>query len=179
MRINLLPKEERPLKQSQVRWEFMVSLLGLLALGAVLVLSYMAHSTVNTLTTVERDAQNRERALMQQVNVVNAIKKEIAALEQTEQAYLALMASDPACLTALPILTTHFFPGLWIEAMKCDKSRVELTGYTQNVTSLSQYLYYLNERSEEATLTSIRSKEGTDFRVFSVEIEGVAQDDPA
>jgi len=34
MKINLLPKDERPLRQSQVRWEFVIGLVGVLLLGS-------------------------------------------------------------------------------------------------------------------------------------------------
>lgn len=56
MRINLLPKEARPLKQSQVRWEFLVGILGLLILGVVTLFSVLGHLTVSDLQTAERDA---------------------------------------------------------------------------------------------------------------------------
>jgi hypothetical protein len=62
VRINLLPKEERPLKQSQVRWEFLVGLLGFLALAAVLVFSWVENARLQTLTAAHQDALARQTA---------------------------------------------------------------------------------------------------------------------
>jgi len=69
VRINLLPKEERPLKQSQVRWEFLVGLLGFLALAAVLVFSWVENARLQTLTAAHQDALARQTVLQAQVKI--------------------------------------------------------------------------------------------------------------
>jgi len=56
MKINLLPKEERPLRQSQVRWEFLVGLLGAVILGTVLVFTFLEVTTANRLQVAYDDA---------------------------------------------------------------------------------------------------------------------------
>lgn len=173
MRINLLPKEERPLKQSQVRWEFLVDIVGLLLLGAVILFSVMANLNVNDLVNQERDALLREARLLEEVGIVNRIRRELTDLEAQEKTYRALLLPSSELTIALPALSNHTFPGLWIESLAWDNSAVTVRGYTQDITSLSQYLYFLNERSEEVLLASISAVGDTGFRLFRLDVKGV------
>lgn len=178
MKINLLPKEERPLKQSQVRWEFLVGLVGVLALGTVLVFSWLETAKVQNLAFVYSEVQSREALLQKQVQVVQNLKKELTTLEAKEKGYTGLLVEQDQSVGLLPVLTKHPFPKLWIEALIWEKTKVELIGYTQEMTSLSQYLNYLNELGEQALLQAVYPYEGTDFFVFSIEVKGVGSSDP-
>jgi Tfp pilus assembly protein PilN len=177
MRINLLPKEERPLKQSQVRWEFLVSLVGVLLLGAVLAFSWLETAKIHTLNSALTEARSREAFLQKQVQAVQSLRRDLTALETQEEKYGDLVVEQP--LSVLPALTKHPFSQLWIEALVWRDSGVELVGYTQDMTSLSLYLNYLNELSDQALLQAVYPHEGTEFFVFSIEVKGVGGDDPA
>ncbi len=65
-------------------------------------------------------------------------------------------------------------PNLWIESLVWRAGRVELVGYTRDVTSLSRYLNYLNELSEESALQTIRAHDESGFSVFQLEVKGLA-----
>ncbi len=173
MRINLLPKEERPLKQSQVRWEFLVDIFGLLLLGVVILFSVMANFEVNDLAAQERDALIRETRLLEEVAIVNSIRRELTDLEAKEKTYQALLVPSSELTEALPALSNHSFPGIWIESIAWDDAEVVIRGYTQDTTSLSRYLYFLNERSDEVLLTSISAVGDTGFRMFRLDVKGV------
>ncbi|HHT91469.1 MAG: hypothetical protein QM451_07795 [Bacillota bacterium] len=176
MRINLLPKEARPLKQSQVRWEFLVGILGLLILGVVTLFSVLGHLTVSDLQTAERDALAREARLLQEVQIVHSIRKELTQLQEKEQSHLAQIVPASQAPLALPTVSKHSFGGLWIESLQWTEAGVEVLGYTQDPISLSQYLYFLSERSEEVLIRSINNIGTTGFRVFVMEAKGVDPD---
>ncbi len=179
MKINLLPKEERPLKQSEVRWEFLVGLIGILALGAVLLFSWIETAKLEDAVAAHRDALQREAQLQKQVVQVQELRKNLAALENKQGEYHKLLPLADQSLGLLPALTGHALPNLWVEALIWRKGRVELSGYTRDITSLSRYLNFLNEHSQESVLQAIRPHEGSGFSVFSIEAKGVGGDDPA
>ena len=115
MKINLLPKEERPLKHSQVRWEFLVGLLGLVALAAALSFSWLEGVRVESLEAALRDAQVREARLQVQVRDVNALRQEIAALEAQEDLLQGLLGGTGHAAAALGAVGSFSLERLWIE----------------------------------------------------------------
>ncbi|NMA61709.1 MAG: hypothetical protein GX956_07500 [Firmicutes bacterium] len=177
MRVNLLPKDERPLRQSQVRWEFLVGLIGVLFFGAVLLFSWVEVNRVEGLQYSYTEAQSREVLLQRQVQGVQDLRREVTALETKKKSYQDLFIHNVQAPSLIPNLTNHPFPKLWVEALIWTENKVELVGYTQEMTSLSQYLNYLNERSEQALLQAAYPREGTDFFVFSIQVKGVESND--
>lgn len=173
MRINLLPKEERPLKQSQVRWEFLVALLGVLALGTMLVLSWIEISTANRLNVTYDDALVREYLLQGQVQAVTTLRQHVNALEARGSSYQQLIVEIPESLHILPNLLDHAFRGLWVETVFWDENKVELTGYTQDRMILTNYINFLNENHDQVQLDSLEPVDGTGFLVFTIKVEGV------
>ena len=179
MRINLLPKEERPLKQSEVRWEFLVGLVGILLLGSVVLFSWIETGKLQELKSSYQEAHNREILLNKQAQQVQELRSRLSSLELIEAEYQDLFAEYDGALKALPHLTNHSFPRIWIEGVIWEGETVELLGYTQDMTSLSQYLNYLNEHCEQALLQTLLPQEGSGFYVFTLEIKGVGGDDSA
>lgn len=173
MKINLLPKEERPLRQFQVRWEFLVCLIGVLLLGAAIVFSWLEISAANRLSMAYEDALVRESLLQKQVQAVTVLRKELQSLEVKEKAYQDLTVKEGQSLTQIPTLFAHSIPSLWIEAVVWDITKVDLLGYTQDMTSLSSYLNYLNEGGRQAVLSFTHPMEGSDFLVFGIAVKGV------
>lgn len=100
MKINLLPKEERPLRQSQVRWEFLVGLLGAVILGTVLVFTWLDWTTANRLQVVYDDALVREYLLQNQVQQVTTLREHVSALEARGSSYQQLIVDIPESLRA-------------------------------------------------------------------------------
>jgi Tfp pilus assembly protein PilN len=172
MKINLLPKDERPLRQSQVRWEFVIGLVGVLLLGVVSMLSVAAKLEVASLIQQEEAALAREARLLAEVRVVNEIRKELQDVGAQEELIQSLFVSNATFATAIPALSNHGFSGLWIETLQGTESGLEVHGYTEDMTSLSRYLYFLGERSEEVQIGSITTAGNTGFRMFRLVIRG-------
>ena len=179
MRINLLPKEERPLKQSQVRWGFLVGLLGFLALAAVLVFAGVENARLQTLTAAHQDALARQTVLQAQVKNVNALRQQITDLEAEEQVYQGVLSGTASAAMVLPAVSDHDLDLLWIEGVICKEESMQIAGYTRDVTSLSSYLNQLQRLGEDAELTHILPLDGTDFQVFAIEVTGVRSDGAA
>jgi Tfp pilus assembly protein PilN len=64
---------------------------------------------------------------------------------------------------------------MWIETVFWDTNKVELTGYTQDRMTLTNYINSLNESHEQVVLNSLDAIEGTGFFVFQIRIEGVGE----
>ncbi len=175
MRINLLPKEERPLKQSQVRWEFLVGLLGVLALGTMLVFSWLEITTANRLNVAYDDALVREYLLQSQVQAVTTLREHVRALEARGSSYQQLIVEIPHSLRILPSVLNHSFPGLWIEGVEWENEKLRLTGYTRDRITLTNYINLLSESHGQVVLMSSEAIQGTGFLVFEILIEGVGE----
>lgn len=173
MKINLLPKEERPLKQSSIRPTFIVGLVGLLLLGVVLFGSWQESMKATELAKDVEKAISKEAQLQAEVKEVNLLRQELRDLEAKGEAYGTLFVQNEGSLVSLPRLVDDRFPGLWIAGVHWNSTQVLLSGYTQNMTSISKYLNYLNERSEEVKLSYVQAISGTGFIVFEVEVKGV------
>lgn len=173
MKINLLPKEERPLRQSQVRWEFLVGLLGAVILGTVLVFTWLDWTTANRLQVAYDDALVREYLLQNQVQQVTTLREHVSALEARGSSYQQLIVDIPESLRALPLVVSHSLPDLWIETARWDSDSIHLAGYTRDRLALTNYINILSESHEEVTLVSSEPAGRTGFFVFEIRIEGV------
>lgn len=173
MRINLLPKEERPLKQSTVRPGFIVGIAVLLLFGVVGFMTMREHERVGQLYAAYDRALANEAGLQRQVQGVSRLRQELAELEVREKAYQELLTEDYVAAALLPTLVERAFPGLWVEALVWDEAQVEISGYTKDMTSVSRYLNYLNERSDQASLSFVQPIESTNFILFGITVEGV------
>ena len=177
MKINLLPPEERPLKQSEVRWEFLVALLAILLVGLAVLFAWMEKGQVAALTRDLNEAKIRELSLQRQVQEIQTIRSEIGALEEEEKVKRALLNAENDSLKRLPRVMSHGMAELWIEGITWTDQQVNISGYSKSMTALSRYLNHLNEVSEEASLAIVRPLENTGFVLFTVEVKGVQQGD--
>lgn len=173
MRINLLPKEDRPLKQSQVRWEFLVMLGGVLVLGAALVFSWVEGARLDTLNMARQEALSRETKLQRQIQELNQLRQEITRLEAEEKTYGGLLSHGEHAVALLPEVSSHSQRLLWIERLDFTADTVTISGYTRDVTALSSYLSQLQSYGEEVELTSVLPLDGSDFQVFVIDVKGV------
>lgn len=173
MRINLLPKEERPLKQTQVRWEFLVGLAGFLTLAVVLIFIWAETARWQSLSVVYQEALAREERLQRQVQSVAALRQTVEGLQAELGVYQTLLADPNPAFAALPVLSRHSFGSLWIERLAAGANGISVAGYTRDVTALSSYLSYLQGYSQDAEVTQVVPLDGTDFQVFAIELKGV------
>lgn len=177
MRINLLPKDERPLNQYKVRWEFLVGLLAILLLGMILTLTWLENTTIQTLRADLDIATEREIYLQAQLGKVNELKKELSELEKLDEQIVSLLFGDQTTLASVPFLTKKQNPKLWIEKLTWTDQKIELSGYTQDMLALSEQINYLRERSDLVTVKTLYPYDKTDFYLFTIEVEGVVADD--
>ncbi|HHY10009.1 MAG TPA: hypothetical protein GX528_05525 [Firmicutes bacterium] len=175
MRINLLPPEERPLKQSAIRWEFIVTLIGALGLVAVVIFAWLGSVRLEELNGLYEKGTAYEEVLYGQVRSVNELKSAISALQEEEEALAGLNGKENN-FAALPKLLGHSFSRLWIEKVVWGPEVMSLVGYTEQPTSLSRYLNFLNEQAQNVAVTELNTIGATEFRTFKIEIRGVGGD---
>ena len=81
MRINLLPPDERPLKQSTVRWEFLAAALGLCLLALTVGLYLNEQAKVSQLLFQLEQWTKYEQVLQRQAQAVTELRGEINRLQ--------------------------------------------------------------------------------------------------
>ncbi len=173
MRINLLPREERPLKQTEVRWEFIAGLIATLLFLSVIGVTIGATVYGNRLEAITVEAQARQAILRRQVQDVNAIQARISSYEQQESVYKELLAEEGTSFKDFPRITAHGYSQLWIESILWEPHKAKIFGYTTQKTNLSQYLNQIYEYSDEVELLNVSEESGTDFHLFEIEVKGV------
>ncbi|HHU62417.1 MAG TPA: hypothetical protein GXZ55_10770, partial [Natronincola sp.] len=112
MRINLLPREERPLKQTEVRWEFIAGLIATLLFLSVIGVTIGATVYGNRLEAITVEAQARQAILRRQVQDVNAIQARISSHEQQESVYKELLAEEGTSFKDFARITAHGYSQL-------------------------------------------------------------------
>ena len=120
MRINLLPKEERPLKQSAVRWEFMALLFGLVLLIVINVYGFLLSVTNQTLEQEYLQVISMKTRLSGQQQEISRLQNQIK--ESSEQAFTSIYL-----IGALQ----HFSPNGWLcDALAPDEVWLESVAYS-------------------------------------------------
>lgn len=173
MRINLLPREERPLKQTEVRWEFIAGLIAILLFVSVVGVSIGATVYGNRLESIQVEALARRAILQRQVQDVNEIQARIRTYEQQESIYKELLSQEGTSFKDFPRVTSHGYSQLWLESILWQPHRALISGYTTQKTNLSQYLNQIFEYSDEVELLTVYEQPGTDFHLFEIEVKGV------
>lgn len=158
MKINLMPVEHRPLKQSKVRWEFVVISLGLALLIAVLGFGYMQNLRLDALKQQYQNAVSYTNSLREQARAVQELEKEV--VKQTDKlTYYSALAqkSNQHGLTEqvlVPIIDC-VPDGLWLTEVSIDNQYTEITGYAVDFRTITEFLRNLGEQGFTAKVNSI------------------------
>ncbi|NLM70278.1 MAG: PilN domain-containing protein [Firmicutes bacterium] len=170
MKINLMPVEHRPLKQSKVRWEFVVISLGLALLIAVLGFGYMQNLRLDALKQQYQNAVSYTNSLREQARAVQELEKEV--VKQTDKlTYYSALAqkSNQHGLTEqvlVPIIDC-VPDGLWLTEVSIDNQYTEITGYAVDFRTITEFLRNLGEQGFTAKVNSINAASSivVDFQI--------------
>lgn len=169
MRINLLPVEERPLKQSAVRWDFIAMFLGIILLIVVNALAY--------LQSVQIDALQHEYAqLMSYQNMLIDQQRQIAQVQARNQELKARLdhyrlitdGHDPA-QKELAAVISSVPEQVWLEAVQVAGMEIVILGYTAESPLITRYIQNLELYGYSAEVGSIEPALGG--RLFSFAIK--------
>jgi Tfp pilus assembly protein PilN len=177
MRINLLPNEERPLKQSAVRWEFMALLFGLVLLIVINVYGFLLSVTNQTLEQEYLQVISMKTRLSGQQQEISRLQNQIK--ESSEQAgyYAHLLdrcaaAFQPKWLASVIALAPD---EVWLESVAYSGKQILISGYTVDSQLITGYLQKLQQSGYETQLNAM-DQHTLGARLFSFNISAVRSD---
>ncbi len=177
MRINLLPPEERPLKASTVRWEFVVAALGVCLLFLAVGLTLTEKAKIRHLNMQLQQWTEYGSVLQRQAAVVNALRNEVKELEE-EYANLEAVLADGGQIRLLDQALSLIAGELWAESAAWEQGRLRISGYAANMTELTTYVNALESTGFAVAITSVNPEGAGSFTTFTLRIEeGVAGDE--
>lgn len=154
MRINLLPPDERPLKQSTVRWEFLVILFGIVLLIIVSANGVLTKLDVDTQRIELENLQNQHRGLTQQQAELRRLQELSDGLELQATHYAAITdrTSDLVKLDNVAQVMDSVSLEMWLDSVELNSDEIIISGYTQNTAPISQFLSNLAGYGYETTM---------------------------
>lgn len=171
MRINLLPKEERPLSPKTLRWQFVVAFLGVVLLAVVTVLGFISQSHLTSLEEQVHTAKHYTKILQGQKRLVDSLQSEIQALKAKQvQLETLITQEEPGIGEALKNIVEQDLAGLWIEDVVYKNQGFSVKGYTFEMWSLSSYLSNLNSSGWHSLVTQLDQDSNTGFVTFVLDI---------
>ena len=157
MRINLLPVEERPLKQSSVRWEFLLVFLGIVLLICVNVLGYLQSAQIQALQQEHENLLSYKNMLMEQQRHISQMQAKNKDLRAGVDYYRQIAAG--ADLNPQPeelVLIVSGVPEqVWLEAVELNKSNIVVSGYTVEASLVFTYLQNLQSHGYDASVNQL------------------------
>src|SRR5690554_3687228 len=125
MRINLIPPEDRPLKPSTIRWEFLVGAVGMVLLVLAAGLSLSERATVSHLNTQLQKSLEHRAVLQRQATVVNELRTEIRQLEG-ELADLESLKASGGQAELIDQVLALLEQGVWAENVSWEKDLLKV-----------------------------------------------------
>ena len=155
MRINLLPKEERPLSPKTLRWQFVVVFLGIVLLFVVSVMGFISQSHLTSLKEQVHTAKQYTKVLQGQKGLVDSVQGEIQDLrEKKSQLETLITQEEPAIGEALKGILEQDLSDLWIEDVVHKNQVFRVRGYTFEMWTLSSYLSNLSSSGWHPIVTN-------------------------
>lgn len=174
MRINLLPMDERPPKQSAVRWEFVVTVLGLVILIATSVHGYLQTLRVQALQQEYNNLLGYKTLLVAQQNYIMQMQNQTQELNTQISYYQQLIQGANSILRPqdLPQVIACAPSNLWIEKAKFQGTVMLISGYTAEFPSLSTYLQNLQQQGFNAAINNLDELTvGTKLYSFTIHVQ--------
>jgi Tfp pilus assembly protein PilN len=177
MRINLLPEEERPLKQSSIRWEFMVIFIGLVLLVTINTYAVLQSMTIRALQQEYDNALSYGDMLRNQYQQITTLQNENKDLGKKVEYYERLVNELKTAVDADALLSiTEAVPEqLWLEAVILGENGVTIVGYTNESTLVTRYLQMLQLRGFEAAVNQL-DQSTLSSKLFSFSITAQRRD---
>lgn len=171
MRINLLPKEERPLSPKTLRWQFVVAFLGIILLLTISVLGFVFQSQLTSVEDQVRSAKQYSQVLQSQKRLVDNLQDEIQVLKNRQSQLEDLIAvPDPSICDGLRILLEQDLSGLWIEDVVYEDQKYGVRGYTFEMWKLSSYLSNISSLGWHPMVSQLSQDSNTGFITFVLDI---------
>ncbi len=177
MKLNLLPKSERPAPKRGIRPGFVFVALGILILGGT--------GGATVLKTMERDAMEREVLSARQYRISLQAQRQVvdeleAAIRQIDQHYedwqgLQVQAAEGVHGRRLEAIIGQVTGSLWLENTETYGATTYLNGYTRDVALVSRYLYALEAAGFTVMLDSLTSQRPIGLYTFRIRVEGGQQ----
>ncbi len=173
MKINLLPAEKRPLRSNQIRWEFVILLITFLGFTAITAFSFLERSNLDSLQH-EFDGLVQYRSILQlQRARAEEMQAEVSAIkaEHARMTKILKKSEDGFTISLLDQIQASVMQDIYFERFVKSTSVVELRGYTENLTSLTQFIQRLEDFGNGTRIRDLRHDERHPFLRFYLEIE--------
>ncbi len=177
MKLNLLPKSERPAPKRGIRPSFVFVALGILILGG--------SGGATVMKTMERDAMEREVLSARQYRISLQAQRRVvdeleAAIRQIDQHYedwqgLQTQAATGVDGRTLESIIAKVTGSLWLESTETHSGTTFLNGYTRDVALVSRYLFELENAGFQVMLDSLTSQRPIGLYTFRIRVEGGRQ----
>jgi len=170
--INLIPPEERPLKPSAIRWEFIVGVIGIGLLIASLGFAQFERVKVRNLSEQLVQIQDYQLMLQRQVGTVQNLRREIQELEAM-QASLEGIYAQPIPMETLNQILMLLGNGIWAEQVITENNTIRITGYSQSMAYLTLYLNHLEDLGLSVRITNLNPEAAGGYTTFTLEVKEV------
>ncbi len=171
MKINLLPLDQRPLKQSKIRWEFIVSLLAFLLLIIIVWTGYTQRLNVQALEQEYQTLLSYRVILQRETSLVNALEDQERDLTKHYDHYQSLVDGSNLDFNALAKVIGSIPHGLWLESLQQSDFIVLIEGYTRDAMIISALIRNLNDLDYNTKLNQLNSISEGALTSFSIEAE--------
>lgn len=172
MRINLIPPDERPLKASAIRWEFVVGIFGACLVILAVGLGLSERAKVANLTVQVEQASDYQLMLQKQVQGVNNLREHIRSLEGAWTKMNELVA-PVVDVKSLDFILSLMDDGIWAEAVRHENGRIRIAGYASGMDSLTLFTNNMERAAISASITRLEPQQTGGFITFSIEIQEV------
>lgn len=172
MNINLIPPEERPLRPSAIRGEFVAAVIGICLLTASLGFAHMERVKVRNFTAQLEQMREYQQMLQRQVRTVQDLRGEIQELEAMK-ASLEELHAQPLPAETLNSILRLLGNGIWAEHIITENNMIRITGYSQSMASLTLYVNYLEDLGLSVRIANLNPDEAGGYTTFTLEIKEV------
>ncbi|GEM_PF-6459453 len=179
MRLNLLPKRERPLPRTMIRPQFLVITAGILVLVLVSVGTYVQSLERASAEREYLVARQQRLALERQRVFVDELEDAIADLDDSywELQQLEEQAAEGVSLSELQQIIGSAIGPIWLEQVEFDEWPVMVAGYGQDVAIIARYIRNLERADYTVILESVEPEDIAEVYTFRIWVEGGSDDD--
>lgn len=165
MKINLLPVDQRPLRQGTIRWEFLIVVLGLVLIVVINGFGYAQKLRLESLKQEYQSLNNNGMLLKSQAAAVRDLEALEAQLNEQIEYYQQIFEhpTNTWFTENLTVLTEHTPNKLWIEEFEAGYNHVSVSGYTLDSDLVPYVLEGFTQRGLEAWTSDVINNSLTSF----------------
>lgn len=166
MRINLIPIDQRPIKQGKIRWEFGAIVLAVVLIIVINGFGYVQRIKVQSLDYEYRSLQDYNMILTHQRAVINDLETELKDQKERLEYYLDLITENEI------LKFTYNLPDqLWFDSMEINENYSTLTGYTLDPFIVKDLTVDLRELGMEAQIRNLNSVSNDSLVRFTLDLQ--------